>query len=150
MSSGCSLLLLDSSLLESIWPAQRVILGLRVCKKLREELHQHTSNVALVIKWCDTGLVRDFSLLAHRRLEVSIQRNLKIGAVAAEVLATALRQCRTLAHLDLRGNSIGDEGAGRLAGVLGECKALAHLDLSGTSIGNEGAAGLSGDRKSVV
>ena len=127
MSGACSLLLLPSSLLESIWPAERVVLGLRVCKKLREELQRHSSNVALVIKshpeiWCQTRLVRDFSLLSHSRLEVSIQRKLQIGAVAAEVLATALRSCRKLAHLELSCNEIGAEGAGAMAGVLGECK----------------------------
>ncbi len=78
MASGCGLLSLPSGLLESIWPAKRVVLGLRVCKKLREELHRHTSNVALVIKsdretWYDERMVRDFGLFSHRGIEISIQ-----------------------------------------------------------------------------
>ena len=39
---------------------------------------------------------------------------------AGQRLAGVLGQCGSLAHLDLSGNSIRDEGVGRLAGVLGQ------------------------------
>eukprot|EP00961_Rhodomonas_salina_P083173 1117503-Rhodomonas_salina.1 len=54
----------------------------------------------------------------------------------------ALGECKALAHLDLSGNELGDEGTRRLAEVLKECKALAHLDLSHNGIGDEGAGRL--------
>jgi len=39
-------------------------------------------------------------------------------------------RCQALAHLDLGYTDIGAEGAGRLAAVLRQCPSLAHLDLS--------------------
>ena len=60
-----------------------------------------------------------------------------IGDEGAGRLAGVLGQCRSLAHLDLSLNSIRDEGAGRLAGVLGQCRSLAHLHLNWTSISAE-------------
>eukprot|EP00961_Rhodomonas_salina_P110055 1481237-Rhodomonas_salina.4 len=91
-------------------------------------------------------------------------------------MAGVLGECKALAHLDVSGNRIGDDGAGRLAGVQGagssglepqhfwcrgsrnagecwECKALAHLDLGENDIGDEGVgmlSGVSGDSKALV
>ena len=62
----------------------------------------------------------------------------KFKGAEAGRLAAALGQCPSLAHLNLDGNSIGDDGAGRLA-ALGQCPLLAHLDLHGNCIGDEGA-----------
>ena len=39
----------------------------------------------------------------------------------ARRLVGVLGECKALAHLDLSGNQIGDEGQGRLAGVLRKC-----------------------------
>jgi Ran GTPase-activating protein (RanGAP) involved in mRNA processing and transport len=47
----------------------------------------------------------------------------------AERLAEVLAQCPALAHLDLSGNEIEDEGAENFAGMLAQCTALAHLNL---------------------
>jgi hypothetical protein len=45
-----------------------------------------------------------------------------------ERLEGVLARCRSLVHLNLNGNRLGDAGAERLAGVLGQCAALAHLN----------------------
>jgi len=61
-----------------------------------------------------------------------------------EQLAGLLAQCPALAHLDLRSNSIPQEGACELAAVLGQCSALAHLNLGDNSIGVLGTGRLAG------
>jgi Ran GTPase-activating protein (RanGAP) involved in mRNA processing and transport len=51
-------------------------------------------------------------------------------------------QCAALAHLNLSGNFIKDEGAERFAGVLGQCSALTHLNLGDNRVGDAGAESL--------
>ncbi len=65
--------------------------------------------------------------------------NKVIKAKGTGRLAAVLRQCPSLAHLNLRHNAIGAGGARRLAAVLWQCPSLAHLDLGSNRIGNEGA-----------
>ena len=61
-------------------------------------------------------------------------------------LIKSLRQCRSLAHLDLRGNKIGDAGADSISDELGQTSysALTRLDLSYNEIGDGGACRLAG------
>ena len=59
-------------------------------------------------------------------------------------LAGLLAQCPALTHLDLRSNSIPQEGACELASVLGQCSALTHLNLGDNSIGVLGTGRLAG------
>jgi len=47
-------------------------------------------------------------------------------------------QCRSLAHLDVDNNEIGDDGAGQLVVVHGQCESLAHLELDIFGIRAEG------------
>ena len=62
--------------------------------------------------------------------------------MGANSLAQALRVNTSLSSLDLRSNSIGDEGANSLAEALIVNTSLSSLDLGYNSIGDEGANSL--------
>eukprot|EP00961_Rhodomonas_salina_P077139 1034584-Rhodomonas_salina.3 len=64
-----------SALLGRLWPAERVVAGLRVCRLLRRELSEHAGTILLVKKE-DTAeiseeLLRDFDRVSH--LEVVLK-----------------------------------------------------------------------------
>eukprot|EP00961_Rhodomonas_salina_P261600 3535689-Rhodomonas_salina.1 len=143
----CSLLGLPSSVLGRAFPAERVVLGLRVCKQLRKELLGHAGS-ALLVKRADAeihniDLVEDLNRVSHLKLALRWA-----GEVHELASASSLRI--SLVHLELRHNfssetpALAAEEVGTLAGVVGECKALVHLDLKQNRIGAEGARRLAG------
>eukprot|EP00961_Rhodomonas_salina_P185406 2503259-Rhodomonas_salina.1 len=128
---GCDLVLLPSALLGSMWPAERVVAGLRVCRHIRQRLAEHAGNI-LMVKRMETdvsedALVKDFGRVSLLKVAVKWRRQpprlICIGSLGF-----------ALAHLDLSLNQIGAVGAGRLSGMLEVCKALGHLDLSHNKI----------------
>lgn len=160
-----ALLCLPSALLGRLWPAERVVLGRRVCSQLRRELSEHAGQILLVKRDGADGSINfdalsaDFRRVSH--LSVALRwHGEPAGLVSAAVLGTALIRLdlshvrmsadgagwlagllvdwRGLTHLDMGCNLIGDEGAEKLARVLGGCKALTHLDLSDTDLGGYG------------
>eukprot|EP00961_Rhodomonas_salina_P048390 649678-Rhodomonas_salina.1 len=140
----CRLLLLPSNVLGLLWPPERVVVGLRVCKSLRKDLIAHCGSILLVQKTDEKHfgcrLSEDFGRLPSA-LMVTLKWKAKDQVTR---LLGMLGECKGLAHLNLRENKLGAKGAGRLAEVLGECKALATLDLSLNRIGVEGAGRLVG------
>eukprot|EP00961_Rhodomonas_salina_P092681 1247284-Rhodomonas_salina.1 len=138
------LLLLLPTVLGHLWPAERVVVGLRVCKQLRRDLLVHCGSIHLVQKaeaiLNDCRISEDFGRLPQNLMITLKWKDRNQGTLLLEVL----EGCKALAHLDLSGNMLGDAGAGRLAGVLGECKGLAHLDLRQNMLGAEGAEKLAG------
>eukprot|EP00961_Rhodomonas_salina_P271944 3674735-Rhodomonas_salina.1 len=144
-AAECILLSLPPTVLGHLWPAQRVVVGLRVCTQLRRDLPLQCASILLVQK-ADTRLgdycrfVEDFG-----RIPLNLMVTLK-WRHREEVprLVRVLGECKALAHLNFSQNKLGDEGARRLAGVLGECKMLAHLNLSQNKLGDEGAGRLAG------
>eukprot|EP00961_Rhodomonas_salina_P259304 3503695-Rhodomonas_salina.2 len=171
VTEDCELLSLTPALLGHLWPAERGVVGLRVCKQLRRDLIVHSGSIVLVgnanAMQCAPCVSADFRRLpqhilvmltckksgAMLLLEVlneckalaglDFSEN-KIRAEEARALAEMLRESKVLTHLDLGHNGIGAQGAGALAMALGECKALAHLALSHNNIGAEGAGELAG------
>eukprot|EP00961_Rhodomonas_salina_P197987 2671482-Rhodomonas_salina.8 len=138
------LLSLPPALFKQLWPAERVVVGLRVCKQLRKDLMDNCASILLVQKVGAKLSVRHISK-DLRRLPKNLPVTLKWNQRnAVKWLVGSLGECMALAHLDLGGNDIGREGASMLAGALMECTALAHLDLSGNDIGAEGAESLAG------
>jgi hypothetical protein len=71
-------------------------------------------------------------------------KNNSIGDEGARALAGALPSATALEGLHLGNNSIGDEGARALAGWLPSARALLELSLKGNSIGAAGACALAG------
>ena len=63
-------------------------------------------------------------------------------AGCGEELAAVMCASGSLAHLDLGGNKIGDEGAKAIAAGVAASGSLTHLELQGNEIGNEGAKAL--------
>eukprot|EP00961_Rhodomonas_salina_P158372 2131776-Rhodomonas_salina.1 len=115
--SECRLLSLTPAVLGLVWPAERVVVGLRVCKELRRDLMVHCNGIVLAhgkgASLCERCLSEDFKRLPEH-LTVTFKGNETIMFPLG-----MLAKCKTLVHLDLRsngGDGIGDEGAGRLAG----------------------------------
>lgn len=126
----CRLLSLPPALMGLVWPAERGVVGMRVCKQLRRDLLVDCRSIVLTHK---TGaflskrcISKDFRRLPKCAL---VTMKLKKGNWIKRLLLGALGECKTLAHLDLSSAKIGHAGARVLAGVLGGCTALAHLDL---------------------
>eukprot|EP00961_Rhodomonas_salina_P261022 3527677-Rhodomonas_salina.1 len=110
------LLSLPPTVLGHLWPAERMVVGLRVCSQLRRDLITQCTNMVLVQKadavLNDSSVSEDF-----RRLPRNLMLTLKWKEKKnAQRLARVLGDCKALAHLDMSGNQIGAEGAGRLAG----------------------------------
>eukprot|EP00961_Rhodomonas_salina_P173683 2342223-Rhodomonas_salina.1 len=171
--SESRLFLLPASLLGQLWPAERGVAGLRVCKQLRKDLKAHCTSILLVEQELFSEnkrfVSKDFDGLPEHAMVSLTLRNwattlagvprlgscckglfrLKlegahIGTDGVGVLAGVLAECKALSHLELGWNSIDARGAGVLAGVLGGFKELAHLDLRCNEIGDEGAGRLVG------
>eukprot|EP00961_Rhodomonas_salina_P199217 2687255-Rhodomonas_salina.3 len=164
--ADCTLISLPPVLLGHVWPARRVVTGLRVCKQLRSALIVHSTSIVLVQRAGGRCVSEDFRRLPpHLSVTLTLRTWAKrlagvlgecgslahldlstagISAAGAGRLARVLGQSRGLAHLNLCRNRIGAEGVGMLAGVLAECKELTHLDLSQNRIGSKGAGLLVG------
>eukprot|EP00961_Rhodomonas_salina_P060928 818051-Rhodomonas_salina.1 len=157
----CSLLSLQPALCGHLWPAERVVVGLRRQRSRAKEKHkiccdtqQHVEcglcvgGLPAPARTCQGDITVEDRGLAHLDMAGTF-----IGEVGAERLAGVLGKCKMLAHLDLSWSEINFQGAANLAGVLGECKALVYLDLGGNQIGVEGAerlAGALGESKSLA
>eukprot|EP00286_Rhodomonas_abbreviata_P003540 CAMPEP_0181347140 /NCGR_PEP_ID=MMETSP1101-20121128/33721_1 /TAXON_ID=46948 /ORGANISM="Rhodomonas abbreviata, Strain Caron Lab Isolate" /LENGTH=477 /DNA_ID=CAMNT_0023459337 /DNA_START=80 /DNA_END=1510 /DNA_ORIENTATION=+ len=140
--------LLPRALLGRVWPAERVVMGLRVCHWMHTKLAAHVEKVLLVgrdipvrpcsviqtLSWFQSSKV----LLEWNGFSLCLPTNMDalafgIGAVIAGGEETGLA-----------GGAIGEEGARKLAAVLGECKVLARLILSGHQIRAAGTRSLAG------
>ena len=137
---------LPKEILERVIPAKRAVMLGRVSKGARAGLATVRPGATVQAKEGRreiTGLAgRLRGMLSWCRITGLHLRDVILRMADVEELVGVLGQCGSLAHLDLGGNSIGDEGARRLAGVLGQCRSLAHLDLGYNGIGDEGAGGL--------
>eukprot|EP00961_Rhodomonas_salina_P064739 871176-Rhodomonas_salina.1 len=114
------LLCLPSPLWGRIWPADRVVAGLRVCWHLRQELAEHAGTVLMVksaeAEIDEDALEADFSYLSKLQVVLIWQgRPAGLDDMVASLSTN-------LSRLDLSRTEIGDDGAAELAGVLGECK----------------------------
>eukprot|EP00286_Rhodomonas_abbreviata_P023315 CAMPEP_0181304038 /NCGR_PEP_ID=MMETSP1101-20121128/8912_1 /TAXON_ID=46948 /ORGANISM="Rhodomonas abbreviata, Strain Caron Lab Isolate" /LENGTH=171 /DNA_ID=CAMNT_0023409719 /DNA_START=385 /DNA_END=897 /DNA_ORIENTATION=+ len=130
--------LLPRVLLGRVWPAERVVMGLRVCKWMHKELAAQVEKVLLVgfdtaVKAC--AVRQSFSLF------LSSQVSLRWRGIRPPSLKRITRGLGAVLEGGARGwlvelelsvapghaGRIGDEGS-TLMGKLGDCKALAHLD----------------------
>jgi hypothetical protein len=152
------LLALPGSLLGRAWPGERVVLGMRVCKALREELLCGVERIVLQRKRyaedlrVDTAeFTRDLTRFRHRNQAVllrmargreGLKTMLTTSLLCGMTIAIPEMMHTALASVDMVRNRIGDEGAAQLAAVLGRCSALTHLDLGQNEIGDEGAGRL--------
>lgn len=123
----CAFLLLPPVLLGHLWPAERGVLGLRVCKhwQLRKVLMDHSNSILLVqqvraklSKFCVSEAFRPFP----ESLRVTLTSRTRAWA-------QCVGGCKALAHLNLSEAGISAEGAGRLARMLGQFKGLTNLNL---------------------
>eukprot|EP00961_Rhodomonas_salina_P206174 2783114-Rhodomonas_salina.2 len=141
----CDLLNLPSGLVGKLWPAERVVAGLRVCRQLHQELSETAGNIVLVkgakaADFSEDALVADFRRISHR--DVALKWRATGRAAGLMCVASMASLGRAIVHLDLTANSMGVEGAGMLAGMLSECTALNHLDLCANQLGDKGAGRL--------
>ena len=107
--AGMTLMLLQVS--KTMRTAMQRVSPPAMIKVKRGQRPESVENAMLnMMKWC--------------RITTINLSNATIRAEGAGRLAAVLGQCASLAHLDLRGNGIGDEGAGRLASVAKHCPSL--------------------------
>lgn len=117
----CTLLSLTPTVLGHVWPAEREVVGMRVCKQLRRDLIVHCSRIVLVGKAGATLVERCVSEDLCR-LPENLMVTLKWeGKDSVTCLLDVVGESKGLAHLDLQSNGIGAEGAGMLAGALSTC-----------------------------
>eukprot|EP00961_Rhodomonas_salina_P223421 3021150-Rhodomonas_salina.3 len=124
MAGECRLVSLPPVLLGHLWPAERGVVGLRVCKQLRRDLLCHCTSILLVAKAdamvCEDAIdVRKALNLLPPHLMVSLRWKNTSGFVDWDRIE-ALGECKALAHLDLSCNRVCDEYVKRLAGGAGE------------------------------
>eukprot|EP00961_Rhodomonas_salina_P202767 2735488-Rhodomonas_salina.2 len=112
----CGLLFLLPAVVGHLWPPERVVVGLRVCKQLRRDLIAHCASIVLEKKpgarLSDCSISTDLGRLPET-LMVTLMLT---GRNEVPKLAEVLMECKALVFLDLCGNQFGAEGAGRLAG----------------------------------
>eukprot|EP00961_Rhodomonas_salina_P171747 2316076-Rhodomonas_salina.2 len=103
------LLLLLPAVLGQLWPAERVVIGLRVCKQLRPDLIAHCNSIG--VSDCGNRISYDFRRLPQNLIVTLRQRQ----GDNTQQLAGVLGERKALVHLDLSENRIGAEGMKRLA-----------------------------------
>eukprot|EP00288_Rhodomonas_lens_P003666 CAMPEP_0177738300 /NCGR_PEP_ID=MMETSP0484_2-20121128/26378_1 /TAXON_ID=354590 /ORGANISM="Rhodomonas lens, Strain RHODO" /LENGTH=246 /DNA_ID=CAMNT_0019252205 /DNA_START=82 /DNA_END=818 /DNA_ORIENTATION=- len=106
---ACALLGLPQPVLQKVWPAERVVMGLRVCHYLHQELCDN--NILLVetsgAELREEDVVQDFRRVSHCNVSV------KSETLRAELICVSLGEA--LVHLDLGGNQFAPGGATRFA-----------------------------------
>eukprot|EP00961_Rhodomonas_salina_P065767 883707-Rhodomonas_salina.1 len=147
----CLILSLPDVLLAAVWPDTRAVVGMRVCKQLRERLGKSNFHVALEVKrWrskevTQDQLTMDLSLFSAAQISIDWCAQ---SPTSWDTLMTALSSSGCASRLkSLRskiggGTKLGADGAQRLAEVLGECTSLMRLGLGVEALGSSGAASL--------
>eukprot|EP00961_Rhodomonas_salina_P042726 574608-Rhodomonas_salina.3 len=163
-TTSCALLWLPSALVGSFWPAERFVMGLRVCKHLRRELVLYGSNALLVKNNADAGDVKDdFRRISH--LAVSLRwtgetesLNLASSQLGKGLKSLHVRRLLPDAHSGLESlaqvvSSVSCDTFAMLCPVLTwevlkqvamNCTAMTSLDLNNNQIGGHGAEKLAG------
>ena len=141
---------LPKEMLDRVIPATRAVMLRQVSRGVREAL----ATVRPVAMVRAMKLHRETAFLAGRlegllswcRITALHLRGVFLRPTHVDGLVGVLKQCKALAHLDLKknlsSNRIGDEGTGKLAGVLAECGSLTHLIFGSNRIGADGAGRL--------
>ena len=136
---------LSTELIRQVWPAERVVIGLRVSKDIRKDLIVNETPLCAILKFKQhfnshgAEIARDVERLSHMKIRIIAQAQ---NVSVLNQLWGALGKCKALSFLSVSQNRMGDEGAARLAGALGACNALSHLDVSHNRMGAEGAGRL--------
>mmetsp|Transcript_55568 Transcript_55568/g.84104 ORF Transcript_55568/g.84104 Transcript_55568/m.84104 type:complete len:585 (-) Transcript_55568:192-1946(-) len=138
-------------LLVRVWPADKVLLGMRVCKLLRQELPSNAKQVLLVASYADDGYAPTY-ISSRLAAFVSCESSLVCRGFPRS-FATLRRALRSavedgfgakLVYLDLAGNHFFPEFALEAIGYLLEHSPdLHHLDLSMNPLRDFGAGVLS-------
>ena len=115
---------MEEELAIRVIPEERSVMLLQVSKTMRTAMQRVSPPAMITVKQGQTFLTESvqsalLDMMKWCRITAINLSNAPIGAEGAGGLAAVLAQCASLAHLDLRGNRIRDEGAGRLAAVLG-------------------------------
>lgn len=155
--------ILDHCLLARMWPRERVLMGLRVCKELRQTLLLHKEDVLLSARslfdgydrsesesahpHAGQGLAQSVALFQHSGLQVHLRaRSCKaVNGILQSLDEFALKSDRRcLVSLDLTKTYIRSAGTLPLAQSLrqGVSASLTHLNLSDNKI-TDGIHGLS-------
>eukprot|EP00286_Rhodomonas_abbreviata_P012588 CAMPEP_0181320520 /NCGR_PEP_ID=MMETSP1101-20121128/18168_1 /TAXON_ID=46948 /ORGANISM="Rhodomonas abbreviata, Strain Caron Lab Isolate" /LENGTH=318 /DNA_ID=CAMNT_0023428231 /DNA_START=54 /DNA_END=1007 /DNA_ORIENTATION=+ len=149
---------LPGSLLGRLWPAERVLVGMRACKYLRAELAHHASDCVMVCAamtsrerfgsgWTADKILKDLRSLQGRGTRVflngsSLQSAFYPQLQDAMALALPNGLGSLLVELDLSSNAMGDDEAEKVADMLEHCQVLSRLNLRDNCIKERGASAL--------
>eukprot|EP00286_Rhodomonas_abbreviata_P026085 CAMPEP_0181295844 /NCGR_PEP_ID=MMETSP1101-20121128/4368_1 /TAXON_ID=46948 /ORGANISM="Rhodomonas abbreviata, Strain Caron Lab Isolate" /LENGTH=394 /DNA_ID=CAMNT_0023400631 /DNA_START=138 /DNA_END=1318 /DNA_ORIENTATION=- len=127
-----------AGLLGHIWPAERVVIGLRVCRWLRRELVSSKTNILFLgpkkgAACNPEDIAKSVTLFSDSPLQFTWRRQPR-KLITGLDLAFATGTCHCIARLDFSYNRMRAAGLKELARVIGQCRTLTHLDLSGNLI----------------
>lgn len=147
---------LSGTLLAHLWPAERVVVGLRVCSWVREHLLKNAESVVLLAGRITSphdvqheDLCGDLVRFQHRSLKVEIRA--KFCELLVEIIFAGMRNLNLarwagqIVFVDFGSCGINSDGAQDLANILQQHRALKHLILSRNCIGDQGVAVLAAE-----
>lgn len=136
-------MLKDVGVLVKVWPRERVIMGLRVCRWMNQELLHNVGKVLIramrgniqTKDVCDT-------LVRLRRIEVALMNaNASTPALSFKILegmsSAASSFGRRLVQIDFTSNHFGDLGADILIDLIEQFESLQCLELGNNDISNK-------------
>lgn len=138
-----SLLRLPPALLGRLWPPERAVLGVSVCRFLRQELLCNMNDVVIVGKQCG-GMQHEIcsGLQRLRGRNVFLRWHCKPAQTILQVkdLAEGVHSLGgSLSELNVQKCGIKQHAATLLAEALTECGGLSHLNVSQNRLSESGA-----------
>eukprot|EP00961_Rhodomonas_salina_P106477 1433858-Rhodomonas_salina.1 len=112
-----------------VWPPERMVLALQVCRSLYLELPVHATSILLVSRGMEIAvseqtLAEDLFCLSRHGLEVVLRCR---GQAAGLMRAAALSKCKlSTPYLNLRGMTVGARPVEGIAGMLERSYAQCH------------------------
>eukprot|EP00961_Rhodomonas_salina_P171684 2315034-Rhodomonas_salina.1 len=136
------LLGLSKDILLGMWPANRVVVGNRTCRRLHSVLGCFAPHV--VLKRSDNTQAREedvyTDLSRFSKLESMVLSTQGGGSAFISSLLRASQRgviCMALTHLDLSNNQLGVEGTRKLSQILQMCGSLREISLRENNIKKE-------------
>eukprot|EP00961_Rhodomonas_salina_P144274 1942473-Rhodomonas_salina.1 len=134
-------------LLGKVWGSNRVLMGMRVCRWMRDELAKTVSTIVLVGKRGARPNPRDIcqSLMKLTEIKVILLWR-RMGQTASLSMLEGIISSvgkgfdSALIELDLSESQLRAEGASKLAELLGGLKTLSSLSLGRNELGAKGTA----------
>eukprot|EP00961_Rhodomonas_salina_P026267 354557-Rhodomonas_salina.1 len=139
---------MEIGLLGKVFPPERVILGIRVCRWMYYDLIAHVDSVSVSGSHAENFSAefktRTLMRLREKKLSLSFAQHCSLLSSASNAVQAMWGAAwggfgRGLVVLNLERNKLVPDCAEKLAQVLQQCSALRHLSLRENGIGGAGA-----------